>query len=447
MNLYEWCIAKNRLDLWSSIDVEENLCNGIDVYNLPPKYRKTVYCKCTQCGGTFTKGLQTLKDIGVNCPYCTNKALMSGLNDIASKNPKLGIEWASDLNGKLACDVIFNSVDKYWWRCHTCGNVWEAAPVTRYYAKTGCPYCANQKVKKGFNDFASCCPDLLREWDYSRNEISPDSVVYSSNKEVWWKCSRCGNSWKTRIGARTVQHSGCSLCQPMHTSYPEQFLFKSFEKLGTSVENRYKLDGKYELDIFLKDLCIGVEYDSNYHIKEYSERREFNKYNYCKSVGIHLIRVKTHKSSWDTSVADKVFYVSERADKNDLITVFNSLITYINNISEIKNVNISFDDVEKESRLASKRINYKDSLEYVFPNLVKEYSDTNVLKASDISWGSAKKVFWVCRFCGTLFEVPPKVRIRRIPTGTSLCCSSCTRKGLHRSVSLEDIQNLMFRRK
>ncbi len=79
--------------------------------------------------------------------------------------------------------------------------------------------------------------------------------------------------------------------------------------------------------------------------------------------------------------------MSERADKDGLVAVFKKLFTYINNISEIKNVNISFDDVERESRLASKRINYENSLEYLYPNLAEEYSDKNIVKASEIHSG------------------------------------------------------------
>ena len=451
MNLYEWCIDKNRADLWSSIDVDENLRNGIDVYNLPPKYRKTVYCKCTQCGGNFTKTLQTLKDRGVNCPYCSHrtskKIVRVGVNDLLTMDMQLASEWAEDLNGKLASEVLFNTSAKGWWRCKKCNNTWEAQVSTRYYQHTGCPYCINQKVKKGYNDLASQYPDLLKEWDYEKNTVSPDTIIGTTLKNYWWKCKICGKSWKTSPSTRIRQHTGCPNCQALHTSYPEQFFFKCFERLNIGAINRYKIDGVCELDIYLRDIGVGIEYDSRYHTMDYSERRELSKYNYCKQKGIHLIRVKTHSSSWDNSVADKLFYVSERADKDGLVAVFKKLFTYINNISEIKNVNISFDDVERESRLASKRINYEDSLEYLYPNLAKEYSDKNIVKASEIHSGSSKKVLWVCRFCGNLFEVPPKVRLQRIPQGISLCCSSCSKKKLHRSVSLEDIQKLMFRRK
>ena len=54
-------------------------------------------------------------------------------------------------------------------------------------------------------------PELLKEWDYEKNEMSPEVVTAGSSKLVWWICSTCGNKWQASIKNR-VNGSGCRLC-------------------------------------------------------------------------------------------------------------------------------------------------------------------------------------------------------------------------------------------
>ena len=76
----------------------------------------------------------------------------------------------------------------------------------------GCPYCANRKVWKGFNDLQTHNPKLAAEWDYEKNKnIKPDEVLYGSHRVVWWKCHECGNSWDAKIVNR-ASHTGCPKC-------------------------------------------------------------------------------------------------------------------------------------------------------------------------------------------------------------------------------------------
>jgi len=52
--------------------------------------------------------------------------------------------------------------------------------------------------------------ELLEQWDYEKNEISPDSVGYASHRKVWWRCDK-GHSWLSEINPR-VKGSGCPAC-------------------------------------------------------------------------------------------------------------------------------------------------------------------------------------------------------------------------------------------
>lgn len=64
------------------------------------------------------------------------------------------------------------------------------------------------------NSLAEFRPDLITEWDYNKNgELLPEMFGINSNDRVWWRCSRCGHSWKTSIIHRAgKRQSGCPKC-------------------------------------------------------------------------------------------------------------------------------------------------------------------------------------------------------------------------------------------
>ena len=53
--------------------------------------------------------------------------------------------------------------------------------------------------------------EIAKEWNYERNgELKPQNISASSNKKVWWKCTR-GHEWQARIDHRN-SGSGCPYC-------------------------------------------------------------------------------------------------------------------------------------------------------------------------------------------------------------------------------------------
>ena len=51
-------------------------------------------------------------------------------------------------------------------------------------------------------------PDLLNEWDYTKNTLKPSEVAARSGKKAYWKCSVCGNEWTAVIASRSAG-AGC----------------------------------------------------------------------------------------------------------------------------------------------------------------------------------------------------------------------------------------------
>lgn len=84
---------------------------------------------------------RTLEQTG--CPYCANRKVLAGFNDLAALEPIVAQQWHPTLNGSLTPEqVTAGSRRKVWWICPD-GHVWKTAVFARTGPnKTGCPVCA-----------------------------------------------------------------------------------------------------------------------------------------------------------------------------------------------------------------------------------------------------------------------------------------------------------------
>ena len=74
---------------------------------------------------------------------------------------------------------------------------------------------AMRKLIVGENDFQTCAPNLMKEWNWNKNEILPDSFHIGQNKRVWWICSTCGHEWEALTQNRLPgprKGNGCPKC-------------------------------------------------------------------------------------------------------------------------------------------------------------------------------------------------------------------------------------------
>ncbi len=136
-------------------------------------------------------------------------------------NAKLMAEWDWKKNNELGFNpetLTLGSNKKVWWKCSK-GHEWYAAVKNRKNGN-GCPYCAGQKVLKGYNDLSTINPTLAEEWNHEKNNgLTPTEVTANSSKKVWWMCSK-GHEWETSIVHRN-NGDRCPYCsgQKVLTGY------------------------------------------------------------------------------------------------------------------------------------------------------------------------------------------------------------------------------------
>ena len=150
---------------------------------------------------------------GNGCPICSNRILLSGYNDLATRYPELKKQWHPTKNGNLTPDkVACGSSKPVWWICEH-GHSWSAAPQRRTGpSKSGCPYCDHKKAFPGETDLKTLFPELAEEWNYEKNgSLTPDNITAYSNKKVWWVCS-LGHEWEAIVRSRSSRHDGCPYC-------------------------------------------------------------------------------------------------------------------------------------------------------------------------------------------------------------------------------------------
>ena len=163
-----------------------------------------------KCGHEWTDSIKHRTGMLTQCPCCRGLRVLPGFNDLKSQNPQLASEWNYGKNGSLKPEAVTTGSGKrVWWKCKN-GHEWKAVVASRNKGR-GCPHCANDYVWVGYNDLLSKNPKLAAEWHPTKNgDLSPDNIVYGSNKRVWW-LGKCGHEWPACISARN-RGNGCPYC-------------------------------------------------------------------------------------------------------------------------------------------------------------------------------------------------------------------------------------------
>lgn len=200
-----------------------------------------------------------IKSIDINISDIKNKilnelAVIPIDNSLASRNVPLSKDWDYQKNYPLTPEnVMPNSSQKAFWKCHICNYEWEAVigsrnigsgcprcskrerytteswihkankihhdkydySLSKYTnAKTkidiicpihgnfsqlpsehlsgkGCPYCVNQEFHP-LNSFANLYPEIAKEWDYELNNktgFTPENIGINSSEKFYWHCN------------------------------------------------------------------------------------------------------------------------------------------------------------------------------------------------------------------------------------------------------------------
>ena len=140
---------------------------------------------------------------GRGCPYCANKKVLPGFNDLTTTHPGLAAQLKDQ---SLATSLTFGSHKKPIWLCDK-GHEWPTPVIKRTGRGDGCPYCSGKKVLPGFNDLATTHPELAAQL---KDQSLATSLTAGSHKKPIWLCDK-GHEWPTPVYDRT-KGRGCDGC-------------------------------------------------------------------------------------------------------------------------------------------------------------------------------------------------------------------------------------------
>ena len=432
-----------------------------------------VWWKCSQ-GHEWQARICERSRNGLGCPFCSNKRVLVGINDLATTNPDIASEWDYEKNAGLKNKqdrdistpdrVTAGSHQKVWWKCSR-GH--EDQAVIQSRMKSGCPYgskCIEPKhfqinerllnewdfennknlnpldLIKGFDgavwwkcpnghcfkatiksrnlgkicpvckkekkqiakeekaiDLACVSPELFSEWDKEKNgDLDPHKLLSVTLIKAWWKC-KFGHSWQALVTNR-IRGTGCPYCKSTGSSMPEQGIAFYLSKI-CCIEQRAKVNNR-EIDIYLPEYKVGVEYDGLYfHADESKKKQDKEKDLAAIKGGIYLIRIKESDAN-ELIGEDIIMFKTDNMGTNYewALQQVCRLLSVLTENDDFLKIDV---DVRRDRLQIRERFNLsikENSLSAKYPELAKEWNfeKNGVLLPDMFSYGAQEKVWWKC---------------------------------------------------
>lgn len=363
---------------------------------------------------------------GRKCGYCTGKKVGTK-NNLEYVFPELAKEWHPTKNKTKPSEHYSGETNKkHWWICNK-GHEWKISISNRTGTKgTGCPFCAGQKVSKE-NNLEARFPEIAKQWHPSKNgDVKPSDVMAGTDKKYWWLCPNHHDYEATPDHRTGKEKTGCPHCTHQ-TSKPEMRLNSELQYVFKNVISRYKQENR-EIDIYLPDFKIGIEYDGMYFHDEASNKgKDINKNKFFRDKGIEIIRVREAP-------------LEKLEEKDIIVDVYNFRKRNIDSL--LKNLRPFVGDIEKEKiktyikkkgfvneDLYKRYLSYapsplpENSLQALFPEVSKEWHPTLnfPLTPQNFTYGSSHRAWWRCSKGHEWHTAISKRTAKLRPTGCPYC--------------------------
>lgn len=204
--------------------------NEVKASEVPPKQDRKLWWTCPE-GHEFLKSpRETVRTRGI-CSEC---------NSLAFKFPELRNLYHSD-NEVPFEELSYGSNKKVRWICEE-GHEYIQSPNDKSGKGLGCPFCSGRYATKE-NNLLRAYPEIAKEFDTEKSEITPDQVTPKSNRNMWWKCKE-GHNYKTSPAKKTREDLpyGCPFCSGYQIDSSNSFghlfpeLAKEFQAAANGVD-------------------------------------------------------------------------------------------------------------------------------------------------------------------------------------------------------------------
>jgi G:T-mismatch repair DNA endonuclease (very short patch repair protein) len=245
------------------------------------------------------------------CPYCSNRRLLVGFNDIVTATQgKVMKEWAG-CNYHLPHQVCRGELTEYYFTCSQCGEEYQRS--AREWSKGyHCPQCAKRDLGRKIRSTRSrkrkelsltlkdANPELALEWDYARNSNDPEEFSPQSNSKAHWVCNS-NHSYRALISNR-AKGSGCPKCfSASFVSKGEIEVADFLKAQGFAIQTQVRsLIHRREIDVLIPSRKVAIEFNGDFwhsqkafdsYKKESATHYHQDKFNQCKEKDYLLLFV------------------------------------------------------------------------------------------------------------------------------------------------------------
>lgn len=374
-------------------------------FNTGPNSKKSVWWKCPLGEDHEWKAIVNNRNRGLGCPICSNQKIVLS-NCLATLRPDIAEQWHPTKNGKLTpYDIGPGSGKRVWWKCSEGeDHVWRSTVGKRTGRSSLCPVCIGRKVVDS-NSFLTLYPELAKQLHPTKNgDLNPNKYRPYSNKLVWWKCPKGDDhEWKTSFNMR-VQGTGCPKCNSAKSA-PELRVYCELKAIFPQTLNREKISG-YEVDVFIPEMNLGIEYDGWYWHKD-KEKKDREKTSHLASK-LQLLRIR---EAGLAKVSETDILLEKMEISLDAVKDIFRFILKKNQPSDPKQISKIEAYLDVDDWIATGEFNkilyernglvYERSLSYLFPDIATEWHfDRNQpLVPEQLTPSSKEKVWWISN-CG-----------------------------------------------
>lgn len=249
--------------------------------------------------------------------------------------------------------------------------------------------------------------------------LPPDKIAFNSNKKQYWLCSE-NHSWFQGVSDRTgtrykdKKSTQCPYCYQPSRSRNELIIFSELHYLFNSVTSTHRIYKK-ELDIFIEDLNLAIEYDGENWHKD--TEKDIIKNNLFKKNGIDIIRIREKPLKLLSSI-DYSYDIKHNLFDAILWILKHILKTYkLDNITKNKIEKYMKNGVVVNHEFLKKIVDTYKIKKITDKLLFKEFDSKNNLPLHYYGGGSDYRASWTCFKCEHKWIAP----IRSRCNGTNKC--------------------------
>ena len=86
--------------------------------------------------------------MGLNCPICSNRIIVKGVNDLITECPFIAKEWDYERNKDILPENYSKGSGKrVYWRCSICDNSFQREIRDHVQETAKCPKCKGELVR------------------------------------------------------------------------------------------------------------------------------------------------------------------------------------------------------------------------------------------------------------------------------------------------------------